>query len=575
MKRLSVALALCSALLVLVAGRSVLYAGSPYTAHDAALAPDSGIHKIKHVIIIMQENRSFDSYFGTFPGADGIPMENGAPAVCVPDPNTGACVQPFVDHNDLNGGGPHGAPAHTYDVNDGQMNGFIQEAEAGRNSCSGGPTNPTCTHGRIIDVMGYHTQSDIPNYWAYARNFVLQDHMFEPVASWSLPAHMYLVSGWSARCPGGDPMACRNDINSFGWWGPPPSTPYAWTDITYLLHRSHVSWGYYLDGGSSGTAFGSNFTGVPYIWNVLPGFKDVKTDKQRGNVRTLAAFYTSLGGGTLPAVSWIVPQVADSEHPPGLVSYGQSYVTTIVNAVMRSREWSHTAIFLAWDDWGGFYDHVVPPVVDGMGYGIRVPGIVISPYARRGYIDHQNLSFDAYLKFIEDDFLHGQRLDPATDGRPDARPDVRENLAALGNLVSDFNFRQKPRAPYLLPVNPVTTLVTPSTNASGQLLASGTLQSMTDTSVVIRTDAGTVRTLQTTKATRYVAQDLKTALAGLQNGDYVAAYGKTSVVSTLLYATAPFAPPAAPRIKSPYVSTTPGIWRAIFRGTTLPSSSGS
>src|SRR5579884_2669000 len=86
----------------------------------------SGIHKIQHIVIIMQENRSFDSYFGTFPGADGIPMENGAPAVCVPDPNTGACVQPFVDHNDLNGGGPHGAPAHTYDVNDGQMNGFIQ-----------------------------------------------------------------------------------------------------------------------------------------------------------------------------------------------------------------------------------------------------------------------------------------------------------------------------------------------------------------------------------------------------------------------------------------------------------------
>ena len=104
-------------------------------------------------------------------------------------------------------------------------------------------------------------------------------------------------------------------------------------------------------------------------------------------------------------------------------------MTRLVNAVMRSPDWSSTAIFLAWDDWGGFYDHVDPPKVDGAGYGLRVPGIVISPYARRGYVDHQMLSFDAYAKFIEDDFLGGQRLDPKTDGRPDPRPDVRENAA--------------------------------------------------------------------------------------------------------------------------------------------------
>jgi phospholipase C len=102
-------------------------------------------------------------------------------------------------------------------------------------------------------------------------------------------------------------------------------------------------------------------------------------------------------------------------------------VTKLVNAAMRGKDWKSTAIFLAWDDWGGFYDHVTPPSVDRLGYGLRVPGLVISPYARRGYIDHQTLSFDAYAKFIEDDFLGGQRLDPATDGRPDPRPDVREN----------------------------------------------------------------------------------------------------------------------------------------------------
>jgi phospholipase C len=121
---------------------------------------------------------------------------------------------------------------------------------------------------------------------------------------------------------------------------------------------------------------------------------------------------------------------------------------------MHGPEWKSTAIFLAWDDWGGFYDHVKPPTVDGQGYGLRVPALVISPYAKKGYVDHQILSFDAYLKFIEDDFLHGARLNPKTDGRPDPRPDVRENASILGNLVKDFDFHQKPRRPLILPIHP-------------------------------------------------------------------------------------------------------------------------
>jgi hypothetical protein len=126
----------------------------------------------------------------------------------------------------------------------------------------------------------------------------------------------------------------------------------------------------------------------------------------------------------------------------------------VVNAVMRSPDWKSSAIFIAWDDWGGFYDHVQPPVVDPLGYGIRVPGIMISPYARAGYIDHQTLSFDAYLRFIEDDFLGGARIDPATDGRPDSRPSVRENASQLGNLLREFDFSQSPRKPQLLPPTP-------------------------------------------------------------------------------------------------------------------------
>jgi phospholipase C len=138
------------------------------------------------------------------------------------------------------------------------------------------------------------------------------------------------------------------------------------------------------------------------------------------------------------------------------VHQGQAYVTSLINAAMKSPDWNSTAIFLSWDDWGGFYDGVVPPRADQNGYGLRVPGIVISPYAKKGYVDHQVLSSDAYLKFIEDDFLNGRSLNPKTDGRPDRRPDVREDLPLLGNLLNDFNFNQQPRKPFLLPTNPPT-----------------------------------------------------------------------------------------------------------------------
>jgi phospholipase C len=149
-----------------------------------------------------------------------------------------------------------------------------------------------------------------------------------------------------------------------------------------------------------------------------------------------------------------VPENSVSEHPPAKISNGQSYVTALINAAMRGPDWNSTVVFLSWDDWGGFYDHVVPPKVDENGYGLRVPGLVISPYAKKGYIDHQTLSFDAYLKFIEDVFLNGQRIDPKTDERPDPRPDVRENAPQLGNLLEDFDFSQTPRTPLVLPTEP-------------------------------------------------------------------------------------------------------------------------
>jgi phospholipase C len=193
---------------------------------------------------------------------------------------------------------------------------------------------------------------------------------------------------------------------------------------------------------------------VRSYWNPLPGFTTVHEDDELSNVQPLSTFLLQAALGTLPDVSFVVPSDAVSEHPPNLVSDGQAFVTNLVNGVMRGPDWSSSAIFVTWDDWGGFYDHVPPPQVDQKGYGIRVPGLLISPYARRGLIDHQTLSFDAYLRFIEDRFLGGQRLDPATDGRPDPRPVVREQLPILGDLRVEFDFTQAPRPPLILPTRP-------------------------------------------------------------------------------------------------------------------------
>jgi phospholipase C len=349
------------------------------------------------------------------------------------------------------------------------MDGFVAEAEKGRRGC-GGPNDPSCSPSSMPDVMGYHDAREIPNYWAWANHFVLQDHMFEPNASWSLPQHLFMVSEWSARCMTPDPMSCRNAVQSpafppdfaaaNGQAQPPPD--YAWTDLTWLLHREKVSWRYYVQSGTEpdcrnnavDCAPVNQNARTPGIWNPLPFFRTVQLDGELTNVTDVSNYYRDARTGQLPAVSWITPSNANSEHPTAKVSEGQAWVTSLVNAAMSGPEWSSTAVFISWDDWGGFYDHVVPPVVDENGYGLRVPGLVISPYAKAGYLDHQVLSHDAYVKLVEDLFLGGARIDPKTDGRPDTRPDVRENASQLGNLLADFNFSQAPQPPMLLPVHP-------------------------------------------------------------------------------------------------------------------------
>ena len=320
--------------LVLLAGLWLLGACSPAVAQAA---PEEGIHKIKHVVMIMQENRSFDEYFGTYPGAHGIPG-----GVCVPDPQNGGCVKPFHDPHIENHGGPHGTKAFEGDIDGGLMDGFVGEAETTK-KCRGG-TDPECTPckaqseaearaaksaGGCNDVMGYHDAREIPNYWTYAKDFVLQDGMFESASAWSLTEHLYMVSAWSARCPKGDPkpLDCTNSLApksaSTSWDGPnvPGKASYAWTDITYLMDKAHVSWRYYVTKGNEPDCEDDEAltceavkqsAQTPGIWNPLQEFTDVEEDGQQQNIQGLNSFYEAAHQSTecgLPNVSWVVPNL--------------------------------------------------------------------------------------------------------------------------------------------------------------------------------------------------------------------------------------------------------------------------
>jgi phospholipase C len=293
-------------------------------------------------------------------------------------------VRPYHYHKDFNAGGPHMQVDALADINRGKMNGFIASVESGRPdtdrfSCH----TPITTTAQLLsvlggppclDVMGYHDAREIPHYWAYARHFVLQDHMFEPNLGWSLPSHLYLVSAWSATCLNVlRPMSCRtaNPVLPDGDGQPPgpnsgaallgltkisdsddtsrSSQPpdYGWTDITYLLHQHRVSWRYYLTQGTEPDCANGAMTCTPVpqsietpeIWNPLPDFVDVHRDKQLRNIVPARRLFRDAYGGHLPAVSWVIPSGDDSEHAPAPVSVGQDHVTRVVNAIMSGPDW--------------------------------------------------------------------------------------------------------------------------------------------------------------------------------------------------------------------------------------------
>jgi phospholipase C len=445
---------------------------------------------ITHVIIIMQENRSFDDYFGTYPGAEGIPFP-----LCVPldpaNPSAG-CVKPFHNQLDITAGGPHTARDAVADLHNGVtralMDGFVRQQIEANKKCSD-PQPEACVQAALglahNDVMGYLTAAEIPNYWSYAQNFVLQDHLFEGIRGWSDPSHLDLASEWSAVCTN-DLLAstCTTTLTPHVATS---KTTYPWVNLFQLIDLFGVSWKYYVSSGGQPDCEDDEMTCpvrpqkavTPSVFNPAPYFASVKAGGPAYLAEhnpAITQFFTDIQGGTLPAVSWIIPSASQSEHPPNAETLGMEYVTTLVNAVMQSPYWQNTAIFIAWDDWGGFYDNVDPPNVDTnpsgsqvQGFGLRVPGLLVSAYANPGMIDHSVLSLDSYATFIENLFLGGTRLNPTALGNPDSRPDIRDaltsvtylngNTAPIGDLLNEFDFTQTPLPPLILPMDIPTTLL--------------------------------------------------------------------------------------------------------------------
>ena len=222
------------------------------------------------------------------------------------------------------------------------------------------------------NVVGYHTADEIPNYWAYAQHFVLQDRMFAGVRSWSLPAHLDLTSEWVALCANDNDAATCQTVPTTGGKAPGPSTQYPWVNLFQLLDTHGISWKYYLAQGAEPDCEDDEMTcdppiqtpGVPSIWNPAPYFKWVKAQGAAYLAQhnpPVDQFVVDAENGSLPQVSWVVPNWELSEHSPAGVTAGMEYVTSLVNAVMTSPQWSSSAIYITWDDWGGFYDHVMPP----------------------------------------------------------------------------------------------------------------------------------------------------------------------------------------------------------------------
>jgi len=376
-----------------------------------------GFEKIQHIVFIIKENRTFDNYFGTFPGADGATSGMISTGQVVPLGHT-----PDRTGHDIG----HAWQEALLAIDGGKMDKFDR--------IPGGNVRG--------EYLAYTqlTERDIPNYFTYARQFVLADRMFSSLTGPSFPNHLYTVGAQS----GG---AINNPSKTKGTWGCDSDEGamvqvmndrgeirqqfpcFDFQTLADLLQGANLSWKYYAPRhGEPG-----------YIWNALDAIRHFReTPLWTVHVVSDSQFADDARAGRLPAVSWLVTGRA-SEHPPASTCVGENWTVEQVNAVMQGPNWSSTAIFITWDDFGGFYDHVVPPKVDSWGFGPRVPLLIISPYAKQAYVSHTQYEFSSLLKFVEARYSF-----PALTARD------RE----ANSTLDSFDFTQRPRPPLMLAPHP-------------------------------------------------------------------------------------------------------------------------
>ena len=371
---------------------------------------------IKRAIYVMMENRSFDNLFGRFPGANGatVGVKFGQEVPLTACPHW------------LPGDLPHDRAAYLNDVNGGSYDGF-------GNGQFGDPWAYTTFEG--------HT---IPNYWSWAKDYVLCDNVFASAAGPSYPNHFYFVAGQSGGAidnPENILTSKTQDGKTFKSWGcdavgddvfvlvkddqgdlTKHDSCFTFPTVPEQLEHAGVSWAYYAaQPGQAG-----------YFWNALNGVAGVfHTDLWRPErIRSVEHIGRDIKAGRLPSVTWVTPRFELSDHPPESTCFAHNWLSSVVNAVMESDDWAHTAIFLTWDEWGGFYDHVPPPTVDDIGFGFRVPMLVMSPYAKKGYIDDAEGEFSTPLRFIADNW-----------GLPYLTPRIER----AHNYEHVFSFEKNPR----------------------------------------------------------------------------------------------------------------------------------
>lgn len=388
---------------------------------------------IQHIVFIMKENHTFDNYFGLFPGVNGtttgVVKVNGVDQT-IP-------LNPFQDKPpDYGHSWGHAKIAYDH----GLLDRFNQSSPQ-TSSCSA-PPYPCYQEAQ---------QSDLPNYWALAQHFLLNDHTFSSTKGPSFPNHLYLVS--AASGPDQEDSAIENPVNAgpksiWGCDAPTASTVklyngtsvfpcFSYPTLADEMTSAGVSWKYYSAPlGDAG-----------YKWNGLDGFKQDRNGPAWSNVLPWQQLATDAANNTLPQFSWVTPPGQYSEHPddvnPPNVSMcqGENWTVQQVNAIENSPAWSSTVIVLSWDDYGGYYDHVKPPNVDVEGYGFRVPLLVISPYAHADdhpgnpHVSNDYLEFSSILRFAEQVF---------------GLPSLGKRDTTAGDLMQTLDFSQTWNTPLIL-----------------------------------------------------------------------------------------------------------------------------